>query len=225
MGPRWPFQASSGNRSGNEECVRVACWGCTRFFPGPTGKPSRAGGLSQTTLASFQAQRQRERLERQSCSISKASRLARWKAAREAAAGDSLPDWLREQVATQGNNWAERGVAGQGTWASGILNKVKVQFGTALYYQFKSHPSSQGSCHPCRKRPGLPQGTFAFEGSKCLAPRQPGLTAHPSIQKSHTDYAPLLPISEHLLACGGKKNLTQLFVLLPALGGIPEYAE
>lgn len=63
---------------------------------------------------------------------------ARWKAAREAAAGDRLPA-LDSQQLFLGNNWAEAGVASQGTRASGILNKVKVQFGTVLYYQFKSH--------------------------------------------------------------------------------------
>ena len=41
MGPLWPFQALSGNRSGNQECVTVACWGCPRFFPCPTSRPSR----------------------------------------------------------------------------------------------------------------------------------------------------------------------------------------
>lgn len=63
---------------------------------------------------------------------------ARWKAAREAAAGDK-PACMGEQAATPGNNRAEAGVASQGTRASGTLNKVKVQFGTVLYYQFKSH--------------------------------------------------------------------------------------
>lgn len=41
MGPRRPFQALSGDRFGNRECVRVACWGCVRFFPCPTSRPSR----------------------------------------------------------------------------------------------------------------------------------------------------------------------------------------
>ena len=54
-------------------------------------------------------------------------------------------------MGTHGNKWAERGVAGQGTWASGILNEVKVQFGTVLYYQFKAHPSSQGTTTPAEE--------------------------------------------------------------------------
>lgn len=42
-------------------------------------------------------------------------------------------------------------MAGQGTRASGILNKVKVQFGRVLYFQFKSHLFSQRVCRPCRR--------------------------------------------------------------------------
>lgn len=65
------------------------------------------------------------------------------------------------------------GTIGQkgGTWASGILSKVKVQFGTGLYYQFKVHPSSQGATTPAEEA-RLAQGKFALKDSKCPAPWQ-----------------------------------------------------
>lgn len=60
-------------------------------------------------------------------------------------------------------------MAGQRTRASGILSKVRVQFGTVLYFQFKSHLFSQRVCRPTphprppQKRPGGPQGNLHFK--------------------------------------------------------------
>lgn len=53
----------------------------------------------------------------------------------------------------------------------GILSKVKVQFGTGLYYQFKVHLSLQGATTPAEEA-RLAQGKSAFKDSKWRAPWQ-----------------------------------------------------
>lgn len=209
MGPLWPFQALSGNRSGNQECVTVACWGCPRFFPCPTSRPSRGRRLQpdhSCLIPGSEVARKAGKAELFDFQAFPSPPGGRQPERQKpvTACPTALDSYSREQLGRKG------GVAGQGTWASGILNKVKVQFGTVLYYQFKSHLSSQGGCCPCRRKPGLPQGKFAFKESKCLlgtlAGQQSGLTVHPSVQKSHTKFAPILPISGPPLACGDKKK-------------------
>lgn len=93
-GQHWPFQTLSGNCFGNQESSPRPA-GERLPLPMPY-KQAHPPGLSpnQTTLVLIQAQRWQEKLERQRKRFDCFLRLtgpARWKAAREAAAGDSLP--------------------------------------------------------------------------------------------------------------------------------------
>lgn len=44
VGPHWPFQALSGSRFGNQECVKEACQACPHLFPCPTSWASQGQG-------------------------------------------------------------------------------------------------------------------------------------------------------------------------------------
>ena len=67
VGPHRPFLTLSGNRFGNQECIKEASWACPRLFPCPASRPRP--DHSRAPAAEVE-----KRLERQSCLISKAFR-------------------------------------------------------------------------------------------------------------------------------------------------------
>lgn len=83
----------------------------------------------------------------------------------------ACPAALESRQLLRGTIGQKGGWGGQGTRARRMLSKVKVQFGTGLYYRFKVHPSSQGVTTPAEEA-RLAQGKLAFKDSKCPAPWQ-----------------------------------------------------
>lgn len=67
VGPHRPFLTLSGNRFGNQECIKEASRACPRLFPCPASRPRPDHSLAPAAEVA-------KRLERQSCLISKAFR-------------------------------------------------------------------------------------------------------------------------------------------------------